>query len=170
MARWAQKHPDTLALEERRLTGVDLLRSGVRPAAVARRLAVSPQAVHQWKVALATRGPDALRAIPRGGRFSYVGPETTATLPEILARGAQSFGYQTDIWTLRRLASVLEREWGVRYTKSGTWVLLKRSGYSWQRPSRRAREKDPVKVANWKRHTWPRLKKKPRGAGPLPSS
>ncbi len=160
MARWSQKHRDTLVLEERRLKAVDLLQLGVRPAEVARRLAVSPQAVHQWKVIHAAKGSEALRAVPRGGRFPYVEPETMATLPSILARGAQSFGYQTDIWTLRRLAAALEKEWGVRYTKSGTWVLLKRSGYSWQRPSRQAREKDMVKVARWKRYTYPRLKKK----------
>lgn len=40
MARWAQKRRDTLALEERRLKAVDLLARGVRPAEVARRLAV----------------------------------------------------------------------------------------------------------------------------------
>lgn len=160
MARWAQKHRDTLVLEERRLRAVDLLQRGVRPAEVARRLAVSPQAVHQWKVALAAKGPSALHAVPRGGRVPYVEPDVMATLPAILARGAQSFGYQTDIWTLRRLSSVLEKEWGVRYTKSGTWVLLKRSGYSWQRPSRQAREKDLAKVAHWKRYTYPHLKKK----------
>ena len=165
MARWAQKHRDTLVLEERRLKAVDLLGQGVRPAEVARRLAVSPQAVHQWTVALKTKGLEALRAVPRGGRFPYVKPETMATLPAILARGAQSFGYQTDLWTLRRLAVVLEKEWGVRYTKSGTWVLLKRSGYSWQRPSRQAREKDLAKVAHWKRYTYPHLKTKRDAAG-----
>jgi transposase len=151
MARWVQKHRATLVLEVRRLKAVHLLEQGIRPAEVARRLAVSPQAVHQWKVALRTKGPEAQRAAPRGGRFPYAEPETMTTLPAILARGAQSFGYQTDIWTLGRLAVVLEKEWGVRYTKSGTWVLLKRSGYSWQRPSRRAHEKDLAKVAHWKR-------------------
>ena len=44
MGRWAQKHRDTLTLEERRLKGGRLLRKGVPPAEVARRLAVTPQA------------------------------------------------------------------------------------------------------------------------------
>src|SRR5580658_9869398 len=148
MARWAQQHRDTLVLEERRLKGLALLRRGVRPAEIARHLAVTPQAVHFWKRTLEEKGAEALRAQPRGGRVPFVGQEPKATLPEILARGAQSFGYQTDLWTLRRIAAVLEKEWGVRYTKSGTWVLLKRTGYSWQRPSRRGREKDLARVAH----------------------
>ena len=166
MARWSQQHRDTLVLEERRLKGLRLLRQGVRPAEIARRLAVTPQAVDHWKRTLEAKGPDALRAKPRTGRLPFVGRENIASLPGILARGAQSFGYETDLWTLRRIAAVLEKEWGVRYTKSGTWVLLQRSGYSWQRPSRRAREKDLERVAHWKRYTWPRLNKKPGSAGP----
>ena len=161
MARWAQQHRDTLVLEERRLQGLKLLRQGLRPAEVARRLAVSPQAVDHWKRRLEASGPDSLRAQPRRGRLPFVDPQRSATLPEILARGAQSFGYQTDLWTLRRIAAVLEKEWGVHYSKSGAWVLLKRTGFSWQRPSRRARKKDLARVAHWKRYTWPRLKKKP---------
>ncbi len=42
------------------------------------------------------------------------------TSPGILARGAQSFGNPTDLWTLGRIVDVLEKEWGVRYSKSGT--------------------------------------------------
>lgn len=48
MVLWAQKHRDTLTLEERRLTGGKLLRQGVPAVEVARRLAVTPQAVHYW--------------------------------------------------------------------------------------------------------------------------
>ncbi|MDE1881516.1 MAG: winged helix-turn-helix domain-containing protein [Euryarchaeota archaeon] len=137
---------------------------------MARRVAATPQAVNRWLRTIEKGGEEALHAKPRPGREPFVEEETLATLPEILARGALAFGYQTDIWTLRRISAVLEREWGIRYTKSGTWVLLKRSGYSWQRPSRQAREKDVAKVADWKRHSWPRFKKKPRRAAPSSSS
>ncbi|MGA7924001.1 MAG: winged helix-turn-helix domain-containing protein [Thermoplasmata archaeon] len=147
MRRWDQQHRDKLVLEERRLKAAELLRRGLRPAEVARRLAVTPQAVNSWLRTLETGGVQALHHKPRPGREPFVEPETLATLPEILARGAMAFGYQTDLWTLRRISDVLEKEWGVPYTKSGSWVLLKRSGYSWQRPSRQAREKDLVKVA-----------------------
>lgn len=165
MPRWDQKHRDALVLEERRLKAAELLRQGVYPSEVARRVAATPQAVNRWLRTMEEGGVDALHAKPRPGREPFVEEETLATLPAILARGALAFGYQSDIWTLRRIAAVLEKEWGVRYTKSGVWVLLKRIGYSWQRPSRQAREKDLVKVAKWTRHTWPRLKKKHDSVG-----
>jgi transposase len=82
-------------------------------------------------------------------------------LKDILVRGALAYGFDTDLWTLPRVAAVLEKEWGIRYSRSGVWLLLKNQGYSWQRPQRQAREKDPAKVAHWTRYTWARLKKKP---------
>ena len=165
MPRWDQKHRDKLVLEERRLKAAGLLCQGERPAKVARRLAVTPQAVNGWLRALEKGGVGALHIKPHPGRAPFVERENLATLRDILAREALAFGYQTDLWTLRRLAHVLEKEWGVRYTKSGTWVLLKRGGYSWQRPSRQAREKGLVKVADWKRYTYPRLKEKRDNVG-----
>lgn len=161
MGRWAQKHRDTLTLEERRLNGGKLLRQGVPAAEVARRLAVSPQAVHYWQRAMEEGGRLALRAKPRGGRHPFVPQERLASLGEILARGALSYGYDTDLWTLPRIGRVLEKEWGIHYSKSNVWLLLKKHDYSWQRPERQAREKDLAKVERWRRSTWPRLKKKP---------
>ncbi len=166
MARWDQQHRDTASLEERRLKAVGLLRSGVSQSEVARRLAVSPVAVHKWKRTLEEGGTDALRAVPRPGRPTNVPREQLATLPKILARGALSYGFSTDLWTIRRILEVTEAEWGVRYERSAMWRLLKRHGLSWQRPSRQAREKNLVAVKNWKQRTWPRLKKKPTGDGP----
>jgi transposase len=165
VARWAQKPRDALVLEERRRKGLGFLRQGVRPAEVARRLAVTPQAVHQWRETLEANGPHALRAKPRGGRPPFVERETRATLPEVLARGAPSFGSQTDLWTRGRIVDGLEKEGGVRSTQSGAGVLLKRNGFSGQRPSRQAREKDRAQVARWARSTWPRLKKEPANNG-----
>ncbi len=166
MGRWAQRHRDTATLEERRLQAFHLLRDGLPQAEVARRLAVSPVAVWKWRTAMDKGGPQALRAIPRPGRPPFVPPETMATLPEILARGALAYGYSTDLWTIPRIVQVVRREWGVSYSKSALWLILKSHGLSWQRPRRQAREKNLRAVESWKRRSWPRYKKKPDGEEP----
>ncbi|MFJ4866708.1 winged helix-turn-helix domain-containing protein [Streptomyces sp. NPDC088748] len=38
----------------------------------------------------------------------------------------------------------------VSYMVKGTWLLLKRRGWSWQQPPRRAVERDDVAVEVWK--------------------
>ncbi len=161
MGRWAQRHRDTATLEERRLNAFALLQSGVSQAEVARRLGVTPVAVCLWKKALEDRGPSALRAVPRSGRPTLVPRERLATLPDLLARGALAYGFSTDLWTIPRILQITEGEWGVRYTETAMWRLLKRYGLSWQRPRRQAREKDLRAVRNWRQRSWPRYKKKP---------
>ncbi|WP_417851942.1 helix-turn-helix domain-containing protein [Streptomyces lutosisoli] len=40
----------------------------------------------------------------------------------------------------------------------GTWRLLKRHGWSWQQPIRRAIERDDAVLELWKEEVWPRVK------------
>ena len=166
MGRWAQRHRDAATLEERRWTGLALLRSGLSQAEVARRLGVTPVAVCHWKSAVDDGGRAALRAIPRSGRPPLVSRDHQAALPEILAKGALAYGFSTDLWTIPRIVQVAETQWGVRYSETAMWRMLKRHGLSWQRPRRQAREKNLVAVRNWRRRSWPRYKKKPDGEGP----
>src|SRR5580658_385036 len=166
MGRWTQQHRDTSFLEERRLRAFDLLRGGVSQAEVAHRLGVTPQAVYYWTQRAASGGSRGLRARPRSGRPSRLTPEQLQAFPGLLARGAQSFGYDTDLWTTERIADVLAKEWGVHYTNVGVWKILRAHGFSWQRPRRQAREKDLRAVANWKGRSRPRFKKKPDAKEP----
>lgn len=159
MARWAQRHRDAATLEERRLSGLSLLHSGVSQAEVARRLGVSPVAVCRWKKRVDRGGPGALRAVPRPGRPPRIPRDRQATLPSILAKGALAYGFSTDLWTIPRIGNVVPAEWGIRYSHTAIWRLLKRHGLSWQKPRRRAREKDLRAVRNWTKRSWPRYKK-----------
>jgi transposase len=84
----------------------------------------------------------------------------------MLARGALAYGYSTDLWTIPRIVKVAEAQWGVRYSETAMWRMLKRHGLSWQRPRRQAREKDLQKVRNWRTRSWPRYKKKPDAEEP----
>ncbi len=84
----------------------------------------------------------------------------------ILAQGALTYGFSTDLWTIPRIVQVAETQWGVRYSETAMWRMLKRHGLSWQRPRRQAREKNLVAVRNWRRRSWPRYEKKPDGERP----
>ncbi|MFK0223862.1 winged helix-turn-helix domain-containing protein [Streptomyces vinaceus] len=48
----------------------------------------------------------------------------------------------------------------------GTWVLLKRHGWSWQQPARRAIERDNAAVELRRKEAWPRVKVPRRPARP----
>jgi transposase len=51
----------------------------------------------------------------------------------------------------------------VRYHPSHVWRLLKRLGWSCQRPTGRALERDEAAIRHWKRVRWPALTLQPKG-------
>jgi transposase len=76
-------------------------------------------------------------------------------------------GYATDLWTLQRVAKLIETQFRVRYTTVGVWKLLRLSlEWSWQKPERRAIQRDEAAIEQWKTRTWPHIKKRPPTWGP----
>jgi transposase len=153
------KRLDRSALEARRIEGGKLLRRGVRPAEVARRLDVSRTSVMRWERAIASGGRRSLRGARRTGRPSLLDTDEQKRLTAALKAGALAQGYSTDLWTLTRVGKLIESLTGRRYCESGVWRLLKRLGFSSQRPSGRAAQRDEAAIRWWKTKRWPALKK-----------
>ena len=62
---------------------------------------------------------------------------------EIIDCGPRSYGYDTDLWTLKRISEVISREFNVSYNTTHVWRVLKNLGYSAQIPVAVAMEKIP---------------------------
>ena len=77
--------------------------------------------------------------------------------------GAAAAGYAQDLWTCPRVAQLIAREFGVAYHVAHVGRLLRRLGWTPQRPSRRARERDDEQIRHWAQVDWRRIKKKPVG-------
>ncbi len=147
--------------EERRLTAARLFRTGeLTPAEIARTLGVSRAAVSQWQVRWQHGGDRRLTARPTGHRQGKLSPAQWRVLGRILDRGAVASGFDTEQWTLKRIACVITRQFGVHYHPRYLERPLKAHGFSVQRPASRARERDERLVAEWLQQTWPALKKK----------
>ena len=151
------------ALERRRRHGARLLAAGVKPAEVARRTKVSRQSVSRWEKMVETGGVEALRRPRRFGRPPRLSDAQRAQLVRELKAGALAAGFPTELWTLPRIAELIERHFTVRLAPSSVWRLLRDLGWSVQRPSGQARERNERAIANWKARRWPELKKSPRG-------
>ena len=81
-------------------------------------------------------------------------------LKKRLLRGPRRHGYPTEWWTLWRVAELIARRFGVTYDPSGVWHLLRRMGWSAQKPEHRARERDEDTIVRWRQEDWPRIKKR----------
>jgi transposase len=147
-------------LERRRFRAIALLEAGHRPGEIAKMLDVSPAAISQWKKVYQRAGPEGLKAKPHPGPKPKLTERQRRELERRLLKGPVAHGYPTDLWTLRRIAEVIEEHFGVSYDLSGVWHLLKGMGWSCQKPERRARERDEEAIGAWRREDWPRIKKR----------
>lgn len=151
---------DFKALEQRRVQGSKLLRRGVSKSEVARQLGVARQTVAAWEKRLAEGGKGALK---RGelGRPRQLDARQEQELSKALIAGALMAGYPTELWTLARIGKLIAERFGVTYSTGHLWHLMRRLGFSCQKPEKRAAERDEAQIARWKRQGWPALKKKP---------
>ncbi len=159
-------HRDAKALERRRRKAAKLFQKGVAQAEVARRFAVSREAVRKWYDAWARQGVAALRAKPKPGRPPELTPLKQKRVVSALLKGPRVFGYATEVWTLERVAQVIQRVARVRYHPGHVWRVLGALGWSCQKPETRVRERDEGAIKEWVRVKWPRIQK--RGSAPVP--
>ncbi|WP_405655602.1 winged helix-turn-helix domain-containing protein [Streptomyces sp. NBC_01386] len=123
---------------------------------IAAALRVSKRSVERWRRQWREEGLAgvASKGSPGRPRLSDV---QMAGLERELACGPLAHGWADQQWTLARVKTLIGRLFHVSYTVEGTWRLLKRHGWSWQQPARRAIERDDDAVELWKREVWARV-------------
>jgi transposase len=136
-----------------------MLKKGMVPIAVAKALQVSLVSVGRWRKAVRENGAKALLARPVPGIPPKLDPARHQEIARLLLRGPAHYGFATQLWTLARIAEVVERHLGVDYHPSQLWRILSGLGWSCQKPESRARERDEQAIARWKKSVWPRIKK-----------
>ena len=148
-------------LEMRRRAAVALRRQGVTIRDVASVIGCVPSSVVHWEQMFKRDGPAGLDPLPQGnGSKSRLSDEQREWLGSALVEGARAHGWETDLWTLSRVAKLIEREFGVGYHISHVHRLLGRMNFSAQKPARRAAEQSPEAVDTFRRKRWPAIKKK----------
>jgi transposase len=146
------------AARQRRLQAARLFAQGLSQAEVARRLGVSRQTASRWHARWLKGGRAGLAGPGRWGRPSRLSDRDWQRVERALLAGPQAHGFDTDLWTLPRVAEVIWRTCGVGYHPGHVWWLLRRHHWSPQRPARRAVERDEAEVARWRAEEWPRIK------------
>lgn len=148
-------------LEYRRQLASQLLDEGKGLNEVARLVKASPSSVHRWKTMKAQHGAAGLKAKPHPGRPSRLTQTQKAQLRDWLVAGSLAAGYDTDLWTCNRVATLIQQQFKVDYHPDHVGKLLHGLGFSCQYPQQRARERDEEAIRGWRLVEWPRSKKKP---------
>jgi transposase len=148
------------ARQVRRERAAELFGQGRSQAEVARQLDVSRQSASRWHTRWQADGTTALRTRGPTGRRPKVADDQLEGIERALLEGALAHGFPTDVWTLDRIAVLIQGLTGVALSNPSVWRLLRdRLGWSVQRPQRQATERDEDTIQHWVAHEWPRIKK-----------
>jgi transposase len=139
-----------------------LLKKGYSQSEVARRVDVHRQSVSRWAAELERKGRAGLKQAGRAGRKPRLSARQRHEIEQGLKRGPEALGYGTGLWTATRVAHLIAQQCGVEYHPGHVWRILRQLGWSCQRPTGRALERDESKIQQWKQQRWPELKKRPK--------
>jgi len=150
------------ALERRRMRAARLLEKGYSQSEVARIVEAHRQSVSQWAAELREKGRAGLKKADRAGRKPRLSSQQLKKIEQGLKQGPEALGYGSSLWTSARVGHLIQQECGVEYHPGHVWRILRQLGWSCQRPTGRALERNEGKIQQWKQKRWPELKKRPK--------
>ena len=142
-----------------RQRAIELLKQGLPKSEVARRIGVTRRTIRRWHHDWRQGGEEALRPKPAVGTPAKLSPEERAELAQVLLGGAQAAGFDSELWTGRRIAALIKQRFGVVYHERSVLRLLRALGFTPQRPEKVAQERKPGVKERWLHWQWPAIKK-----------
>ena len=149
--------------EQRRLAAAEEILEGEKTQAqIAEDHGVTQGAVSQWKSTLEEEGIEGLKSTNNDGNQgpdSDLDEQDREQLVELLEEGARAHGWETDLWTSKRVAALIEDEFDTDYTPRHCSRILRELGYRPVKPRDGAAEKDPQEKDRWLNEEAEQLKK-----------
>jgi transposase len=145
----------------KRLHAITLDHEGLSSGDIAELLDAARSKVSQWLSDYERFGYEALLEGQRPGRPGQLTRQQQVQLEDIIDSGPQAWGFLSGVWSAPMVGRIISEEFGIGYTARHVRRLLHEWGFSVQRPRRKLMRANPREQNRWRRHTYPRLKKKP---------
>ncbi len=162
MPAWKEKDRNPKRLEQRRRDAIRLLLSGkLSKSEAASTLGVSYTSLKNWWRAYVDAGMKmgTLDANKHTGRPPLMNRNQKRRLAKLLPKGAEHYGFETDIWTAERVGWLIKEKFGIGYHPAHVSRILRSMNLSWQKVESIARERDEAKVKGWVQNVLPDIKK-----------
>lgn len=115
--------------------------------------------VFRWINSYRERGESGLLRRPGSGRPRKLERMGQADWRNLVLNPASSYGYETDLWTVRRVQAVLKEVHAVVISKNTIWRRLREAGLTYQKPERTYYEVDEQARQEWVRKEVPRIRR-----------
>ena len=142
-----------------RTRAVAALRRGMQTNDVASAFGVDRTTVFRWHKRYIAQGDSGLHRQPGSGRPRKLEGLSEKRLRLIVLSPASKYGFETDLWTVGRLQTVLKKRERIIVSRDTIWRRLREAGLTYQKPIRAYREADEGKRSEWQRTVVPEIRK-----------
>lgn len=147
------------------MIAANMFEQGLTTDVIVGSLKVDDQTVRRWRRSFNSGGREALLSRKHKGRPSRMNEQQKQELKQWLLKTPMECGFQKYLWTQQLIADLIQREFGISYHHDHVGAILHDMGFTHQKPTRRAKERDEVAIERWRTQVWPELlKKTPRPA------
>jgi len=147
--------------EQLRRKAVEAVLGGMTLVETARVFGVTRQAVGSWMERYEVSGARALKARPRGrprGVGRLLPWQAAQTARAVVDRCPNQLKLPFWLWTREAVGELIERRYGVKLSVWTVGRMLRRWGFTPQKPVRRAFEQNPEEVRRWLREVYPGIR------------
>jgi transposase len=156
------------AKEQLRMAAVNRVEAGESPEFVAAGLGINRRTIYRWIEAFHYGGEAALKAKPIPGAPPKLDAKQMARLARIVrTKNPLQLNFEFALWTLAMIRELIRRDFAVRLSEVSVGRLMRRLGFSPQRPLYRAWQQDPALVERWRAEDYPKIAARAKREGAL---
>ena len=146
------------AKEQLRRAAVKRVEKGESPEVVAAGMDINRRTIYRWLSAYHYGGEQALQAKPIPGAPPKLDGKQMSRLARIVrTKNPLQLRFEYALWTLAMIRELIEREFSIKLSEVSVGRLMKRLGFTPQRPLYRAWQQDPALVEHWQHTQYPQL-------------
>lgn len=148
------------AKEFRRRTIIELHKKGLTQQQIAEIVGLAQSNISVFLKRYCEQGEAAIEISSSEGAQAKLNEQQLEALQTALDKGAEQHGFEGALWTRGRVKRLIEELFGVSYSERHVGRILKKLGFSRQKPKQVDYRQDPQQVSQWKEEDLPDLKKK----------
>lgn len=146
------------ALEKMRIDAVRRVEAGESPEFVAAGLGINRRTIYRWLAAFHYGGQEALKAKPVPGAPAKLSAKQMARLCRLIrTKNPLQLKFEFGLWTLKMIRELINCEFGVKLSEVSVGRVMKRLGFTAQRPLYRAWQQNPQLARSWQEQEYPKI-------------
>jgi len=154
------------ALEHMRMLAVKrVVEDGEAPSEVMKSLGLCRTSIYRWLRTYEDQGMEALvEKIAQGPEPKLSEKQRQQVKRWILGKDPRQYGFDFGLWSRRIVGALIEEKMGIELGITAVGRLLASLDITPQKPLRRAYERDPQAVEQWRKQTYPKLRRRASGS------